>query len=199
MTQGTTGLQLQLPAALVVIDLQGNGYQSDDTRGIPLMAGYSEVVAQSVETVDEVRSVGLPVIFTMEEHLPTLLDIGRELDGSEGPHCIAGVEGTEIAGVFNVGNQDIVIKKRRYSIFFGTDLDIILNAFGVRTLIFCGALTDVCVHYSFVDAHQRDYYCYVLKDCVIGSSPRAHRAALAAMKYLQRNAIIDRRTLYSML
>ncbi|MDQ1710238.1 MAG: biuret amidohydrolase, partial [Frankiaceae bacterium] len=47
--------------------------------------------------------------------------------------------------------------------------------------------TDVCVHYTFVDAHQRDFRVRVLEDCVGGSSVEAHDAALRAMTYLQRD------------
>lgn len=57
-------------------------------------------------------------------------------------------------------------------------------------------LTDVCVHYTFVDAHQSDYYTRVVGDCVIGSSHEAHNASLAAMEYLQTGA---RRTMAEVL
>jgi biuret amidohydrolase len=49
-------------------------------------------------------------------------------------------------------------------------------------------LTDVCVHYTFVDAHQRDYHVRVLQDCVLGSTIQRHNAALSAMAYLQHGA-----------
>ena len=55
-------------------------------------------------------------------------------------------------------------------------------------LLLCGGLTDVCVHYTFVDGHQSDYFCRVIEDCVAGSSLDAHEAALRAMEYLQRGA-----------
>ncbi len=53
-----------------------------------------------------------------------------------------------------------------------------------------GALTNVCVHYTALDAHQRDYYFHVLEDCCIGSNWEAHEAALKAMVYLQRRSRI---------
>jgi nicotinamidase-related amidase len=54
-----------------------------------------------------------------------------------------------------------------------------------RTLLLVGGFTDVCVHYTFAEAHQRDYVCRVVDDCVAGSTYEAHDAALAAMQYLQ--------------
>jgi len=85
--------------------------------------------------------------------------------------------------------DDYFIRKRRYSCFFGTELEILLKGLKANTLILIGGHTDVCVHYTFVDAHQHDYFCRVVKDCVAGSSQQAHDAALNAMEYLQSDAL----------
>ena len=55
-----------------------------------------------------------------------------------------------------------------------------------------GGVTDVCVHYTFVDAHQGDYHCYVIEDCTAGSSEDAHTSALKAMEYLQNGTVVKR-------
>src|ERR671932_343642 len=68
------------------------------------------------------------------------------------------------------------IVKRRYSGFIGTDFEIVLRGLQASTLILIGGLTDVCVHYTFADAHQRDYYVRVVTDCVGGSSQYLHDA-----------------------
>ena len=91
---------------------------------------------------------------------------------------------------FRPGDHEV--PKRRYSAFFGTDLDILLRGLRADTLILCGGLTDVCVHYPFVDAHQSDYFCRVVEDCVGGSSIEAHEAALRAIDYLQTGAVQPR-------
>ena len=51
-----------------------------------------------------------------------------------------------------------------------------------------GGFTDICVHYTAADAHQRDYHIKVVVDAVSGSSIEAHEAALDAIKYLQRDS-----------
>ena len=84
--------------------------------------------------------------------------------------------------------DDYVIRKRRYSCFFGTDLEILLKGLRAQTLLMLGGLTDVCVHYTFVDGHQHDYHCRVVEDCVAGSGTAAHEASLNAMEYLQTGA-----------
>jgi nicotinamidase-related amidase len=47
------------------------------------------------------------------------------------------------------------------------------------------------VHYTFVDGHQHDYHVRVVEDAVSGSTLTAHEAALAAMAYLQSEALVS--------
>ena len=59
--------------------------------------------------------------------------------------------------------------KRRYSCFVATDLDLLLRGLRVDTrVVLVGAMTNVCVHYTFVDAHQLDYHAFVVTDAVYG-------------------------------
>jgi nicotinamidase-related amidase len=142
------------------------------------------------ELVDAAHDTGVPVIFIQEIHRADGVDFGRELDGDEDVHCLDDDPRTEIAFAemgFRPG--DYTVPKRRYSAFYGTDLEILLRGLKVETLLLCGGLTDVCVHYTFVDGHQGDYFCRVSEDCVAGSSIEAHEAALKAMEYLQTGAV----------
>jgi nicotinamidase-related amidase len=132
----------------------------------------------------------VPTIFVQEVHKRSLLDFGRELDGAEGIHCLEGDRATELAEGIEPTSEEYLIRKRRYSAFFATELELVLRSYGVSSLVLVGALTDVCVHYTFADAHQHDYHCKVVTDCVGGSSPAAHQAALVAMQYLQRDCLL---------
>jgi nicotinamidase-related amidase len=175
--------------ALIVIDIQASTFVEQDVRAIDHMPGYAERMALARVAIDKAREREIPVIFFQEVHRPDLVDFGRELDGSEDIHCLEDHPNTEVA-VEQLGFRptDYLIKKRRYSAFFGTDFEILLRGLGVDTLLLCGGLTDVCVHYSFVDGHQSDYFCRVIEDCVAGSSEQAHEYALQAMEYLQTGA-----------
>ena len=175
--------------ALAVVDIQAGTFVEKSHRAIAHMPGYAERMANARIAIDTARACGIPVIFIQEVHRPDLVDFGRELDGSEDIHCLENDPDTEIAAE-ETGFQpsDYLIRKRRYSAFFGTDFEILLRGLGVDTLLLCGGLTDVCIHYTFVDAHQSDYFCRVIEDCVAGSGIQAHEAALCAMEYLQRGA-----------
>ncbi|MEM7067865.1 MAG: cysteine hydrolase [Pseudomonadota bacterium] len=176
--------------AILVIDIQASTFIDDsEERSIPNMAGYKERMLECRSLIDKAREFELPVIFIQEVHHPSKVDFGRELDGSEDIHCLEGAPGTALAvEQMGVRPDDYIVPKRRYSSFFGTDLEILLKGLRVDTLILCGGLTDVCVHYTFVDGHQSDYFCRVVEECVGGSSEEAHEAALRAMEYLQTGA-----------
>ena len=176
--------------ALVVIDIQKSTFIDDSTvRSIDNMPGYRDRMAAARALVDRAHDCAIPVIFIQEVHRPDLVDFGRELDGDEDVHCLDGDPRTEVAKEeMGFRDGDYLVPKRRYSAFFGTDLEILLRGLRVDTLLMCGGLTDVCVHYTFVDGHQSDYFCRVVEDCVGGSSVAAHEAALRAMEYLQTGA-----------
>ena len=176
--------------ALIVVDIQAGCFgDTSKDRAIDHMPGYAERMARARVAIDKARERDIPVVFVQEVHRPNLVDFGRELDGSESVHCIEGRPNTEIAAEqTGFRPDDYHIRKRRYSAFSGTDLEILLRGLKVDTLLLCGGLTDVCVHYTFVDGHQSDYFCRVIEDCVAGSCEDAHEASLRAMEYLQKGA-----------
>lgn len=181
-------------AALIVIDIQKSTFIDDSVeRSIANMPGYKDRMLACRGLVDAAHDSKIPVIFIQEIHRPDLVDFGRELDGDEDVHCLAGDPRTDVAKE-EMGFQDgdYIVPKRRYSAFFGTDFEILLRGLKVDTLILCGGLTDVCVHYTFADAHQSDYFTRVVEDCVGGSSFEAHTASLKAMEYLQTGAVQSR-------
>lgn len=176
---------------LVVIDIQGGGSSDDEgesSSDMPFMSDYQDYMDRAPALVEKARECDIPIVFFQEAHRRNLIDFGRELDGAEGIHLLEGDPGTEIDSALNMRPDDYFIRKRRYSGFFGTEFEILLKGLKANTLILIGGHTDVCVHYTFVDGHQHDYFCRVVEDCVAGSGQEAHDAALNAMEYLQTGA-----------
>lgn len=173
---------------LVIIDIQGGGGDEESSSDMPFMSDYKDYMDRAPALVNKARECGVPIVFFQEAHRRDLIDFGRELDGAEGIHLLEGDPGTEIDPALGMRPNDYFIRKRRYSGFFGTEFEILLKGLKANTLILIGGHTDVCVHYTFVDGHQHDYFCRVVEDCVAGSSQEAHDAALRAMEYLQTGA-----------
>jgi len=147
-------------AALIVIDIQASTFiDTSSVRAIDNMPGYKDRMLRARGAIDAARAADIPVVFIQEIHRADLVDMGRETDGAEDVHCLDNNPNTALAvKEMGIKPEDYVIQKRRYSAFYGTDLEILLRGLKAETLILVGGLTNVCVHYTFVDAHQGDYF-----------------------------------------
>lgn len=175
--------------ALLVIDPQVDFVAMVEPGG-PETCGAEAALAGMTRLVAAARAAGTPIVVTQELHRPTLVDFGRELDGDEPVHCVEGTPGAELVEALRPGPGEHLVPKRRYSAFFATDLDLLLRGLGVDSIVACGFLSDVCVHYTCLDAHQHDLRIHVVPDACSGSSAAASLAAFAAVEYLQSGAVL---------
>jgi nicotinamidase-related amidase len=77
---------------------------------------------------------------------------------------VDGTPGVDIYPDLRPASGEHVIKKHRYSGFFGTDLDMILREWGVDTVIISGTSTENCCHATARDAMFRNYRVIFLSD-----------------------------------
>lgn len=184
-------------AAVVCIDMfEGCIGETSCNSNIPIMPGATVRMQNAAKLVKEARAAGLPIIVVQEVHRKDGIDFGRELDGSEGVHCIEGTNDVNPpVKEIEMTDSDYIVYKRRYSAFFHTDLELLLRGLDVKTLILVGSNTDVCIHYTFVDGHQNDYFVRTAEDCIYGGSLDAHNASCKAMEYLQTGGVSDYKTI----
>ncbi len=169
-----------------IIDMGQQWYNPDDVK----------IVEQDRVLLDRCREVGIPIVYLQEVHRDSMIDFGRELDGDEDVHCRESSPFTPVAEkeLGRIPDKEPLVVKRRYSGFLGTDLEFVLSGLGIHpgdTLILIGGFTDVCVHYTFADAHQRDYRLRVVKELCNPSTKQAGENALEAMRYLQHAAPVS--------
>lgn len=90
--------------------------------------------------------------------------------------------GTEVFADFapQPGDPDIV--KHRVSPFYGTKLEPLLRAQGIRRLILTGVSTNGVVSAAVREGHDRDYACTLLEDCCAGATREEHDHALSGLK-----------------
>lgn len=112
-------------AALVVTYIRASTFiDAAEVRSIDNMPGYRDRMLAARVAIDAARAEGIPVIFIQEVHRPDLVDFGRELGGGENIHCLEDNPKTDIAvKEIDFRPTDYLIRKRRYSAFFVTDLD----------------------------------------------------------------------------
>jgi nicotinamidase-related amidase len=168
-------------AALVIVDMQRDFVEP----GAPIAcAGAPAIVPAILRLRAFAHDAGLPVIYTQEAHRRQKVDFGLELEYGETEHCVEGTPGIEIIDALAPAASDYVLVKRRYSGFFATDLDLLLKGLGVDTLVLTGVATDVCVRATAQDALQLDYRVLVPRECVAGTTPARHEAALEHVGYV---------------
>ena len=96
---------------------------------------------------------------------------------------------TDIVSELQPEPADLILYKHRYSGFYETDLDKVLRSRSIKSLIFTGWTTSVCVESTVRDAMFRDYSCLVLEDCTAepignGLTRTNHEASLLAIQIL---------------
>lgn len=143
--------------ALLVIDV----LTSSEPDAVYAPKGDEAAYAENcVRITRAARAAGMPVIFANDDHIEGL---DKELE-LWGPHGIHGKVVNLPALEAGSGERDFIVPKRRYSAFFGTDLDLLLRELGVRTLIAIGEDSNICVLHTLADAYFLGYETIVPED-----------------------------------
>ena len=181
--------------ALVVIDMQrdfiekggfGDALGNDVTR----LAAIIPVIAK---LLDLFRRKRWPVVHTREAHLPDLSDcppskiargdaplkIGEA--GAMGRLLVRGEPGNQIIDALKPVAGEVVIDKPGKGMFFGTDIQSILDNKGVTHLLFTGVTTEVCVQTSMREANDRGYECLLVEDATESYFEEFKQAAIEMM------------------
>jgi nicotinamidase/pyrazinamidase len=140
----------------------------------PQMARIVPVIQRELARA---RETGALVVYLKDDHLSDDAEFAMFP-----PHALAGTKGAEIVPAVAPRAGEVVIPKRRYSGFFGTDLDITLRERGVDTLRLVGDCTNICVLYTAADARNLGYAVEVVRDGVTSFDEEAHRDALRELE-----------------
>jgi nicotinamidase-related amidase len=162
--------------ALVLIDLQ-KGVLGRQTS--PHSA--SAVLAQSVRLADRFRAVGGLVVLV---HVSFSPDGGDRLaqPTDEAPPPGATQPGwDEISPDLGRDPKDIVITKRQWGAFYGTQLDLQLRRRGIKTIVIAGIATNFGVESTARDAFERGYALVFVEDAMAGLSEAAHSFAISTI------------------
>jgi nicotinamidase-related amidase len=86
-------------------------------------------------------------------------------------------------------SDDIVITKHRVSAFAGTDLEMILRAHDIDSLLLLGIATSGVVLSTLLDASDADYRLTVLKDCCIDQDAELHSCLIEKL-FVRRATVL---------
>lgn len=161
--------------ALLVIDMLNDFIKPEGALYIGPAAGKVVPVVRS--RLDRFRQDRRPVIFICDRHRSGDLEFDMFP-----PHCLEGGSGGEVIDELSPRPAERRIYKRRYSAFFGTELDLTLREYGVTDLELTGVVTNICVLYTAADARMLNYRVTVNAGAVAGIDEQSHRFALQEMK-----------------
>ena len=162
-----------MKAAVLVIDML-----NDFVKGALRVEKAKDIVPRLKELLAWAREKGVPVIYVNDAHIRGV-DAELKLWGQ---HAIKGTWGAQGVEELAPKPGDFVVEKRRYSAFFGTDLDLLLRELGVDTLILTGLVTNVCVQHTAADAFFRGYKLIIVSDCCEALTEEDHLRALGYME-----------------
>ncbi|HZL64955.1 MAG TPA: isochorismatase family cysteine hydrolase [Thermoleophilia bacterium] len=154
--------------ALLVIDVQGEYFDED---GPAYVEHARDIIGNVNRLIDAFRAQGLPIVLVKHEHRADGSDAGRMGDFSGVDEEDSFVEGTprvELIPELHAEPRDVVVVKRRYSAFRGTDLEAVLHTARTRAVVICGLMTSFCCETTARDAHGRDYEVLFAADAVEG-------------------------------
>ena len=106
-------------------------------------------------------------------------------------HCIDDdTRGRPIVELLKPRAEDYLVLKPKQSAFLSTTLDLLLKHLGAHTLIMTGFAGDICVLFTAIDAHLRDYHLVIPSDCVVSENEEENQRIL---KYMERVLEADTR------
>ena len=182
--------------ALIVIDMQRDfiepgGFGAALGNDVSPLAAIVPTVGRLIAAC---RAAKLPIIHTRECHRPDLSDCPpakRERGapslriGDPGPMgriLIAGEPGADIVPALAPWSGEIVIDKPGKGAFYATDLTGYLADLGVRSLIFAGVTTEVCVQTTMREANDRGFECLLAEDATESYFPEFKASALEMIR-----------------
>ena len=167
-----------MKTALIVIDLLQDFFKEG------LLAEHRKQLVTSVnELIDAAHAKNIPVIWVRQEYKADLSDAPL-YDRKQGRSItIEGTEGCKLLPELHRNTHDHEIIKKRYSVFYKTSLEGLLDTLGIDTLIVTGINTMTCIRTSCVDAYQRDYHVILALDCVDAYDPEQHSNSIQYLQY----------------
>ena len=168
---------------LIVVDMQNDFVKDGGTLVVPDAEGTIPAIQSLLALA---RDSGMKVIFTQDTH------------GDADPewaiwpeHVREGSWGWRIVDELEPQEAELVLRKVRYDAFYGTHLDHFLRLWGVDTLIVCGTVASICVHYTAASAALRWYDVVVPRDATSALTPFDLESSLRQIDFLFNGTVTE--------
>lgn len=181
---------------LVVVDMQNDFCHRDGAackRGRDI-AFVENMIPRLSNLLNEARARNFPICFVRTSGNEwTNSAVWTEFKNPQLLACAEGSWGAEFHERLKPLPGEMIVTKHRYSAFIGTDLDMLLRAREVKSLLVTGVGTGMCVFHTLTVGFMLDYYITLVEDCCATTyGPQAHNEAVALIgKHYGRIASSD--------
>ena len=154
----------------VINDLEFDGGERLLTHALPMAVALSALKRRA-------KAAGIPAIYVNDNFGRWRSDFSKLVR-----HCLEqDVRGHPVVAQLIPEQDDYFVLKPKHSVFFQTNLEILLDYLGATTLILTGMQTDICVLFSANDAYMRDFEIVIPSDCVASEEAKSSEQALMLM------------------
>jgi nicotinamidase-related amidase len=172
-------------SALLVMDFQSEIVGMFGDKLTPLVERTAALVATA-------RKAQLPIVYVVVAFRPGHPELSPRHPSYERiaktNRLVAGSSGAEIVAALRPADGDAIVTKSRVNAFAGTDLEVLLRARGIDTLLLCGIATSGVVLSTVRHAADADYRLVVVRDCCADADEEVHR--VLTEKILPRQATV---------
>jgi nicotinamidase-related amidase len=157
--------------ALIVMDMQAGI--------VAMLPASAAVLENTAKAIAKARDQKIPIIYVVvgfRQGAPELSPNNKTFAASK--ERLASINMTEFMKVhedLKPQTDEVVVTKRRVSAFTGSDLEVILRAYGIQHLVLSGVATSGVVLSTLREAADKDYRLTVLADCCADGDEEVHR------------------------
>lgn len=169
--------------ALIIVDMQNDFVKDGGTLQVP---DAEATIPRIRELLDKARAAGARVVFSQDTH-----DDGDPEWEIWPEHARKGSWGHRIVEELAPREGETVIQKVRYDAFYGTHLDHFLRLWGVESLVICGTVANICVHYTAASAALRWFDVVIPRDATSALYPFDLEASLRQTAFLFAGRITE--------
>ncbi|WP_405486567.1 hydrolase [Streptomyces sp. NBC_00096] len=162
-----TDLSLDAQTALVLIDLQKG------ILGLPTTKPADEILKKGIRLADAFRAKSLPVVLVRVAWSPDGGDLPTTNVDRPGPATAPPAAFSELPAELTA-DGDIIITKRHWGAFTGTELDLQLRRRGIHQIVLAGISTSVGVESTARTAWEHSYRLVFAEDATADTDADSH-------------------------
>lgn len=151
--------------ALILVDFEN---EWTDKSSDYFVGDISDVIKKTNKLIDFCRKNGYKIIFTTH--------VEKDSDSAFASNS----KNVEIIKELHKQDSDVLITKNKIGPFYKTNLDKELK--GIKEIVICGILTNLCVRSLAQDAYDRDFQITIVKDCCRAFDEETHEFTIKDLK-----------------